>query len=187
MANITTILGTDSVSSSRLVINNNFSALNAELSTIGALLNTSAQTLSLTGEVKGGTLRVNNGVIDTFSVSQTAIVANVEATFNQMVTLENALVLKIEDGVVLIPVGGYSASTYILDATEFLSPILLPAAENGQEVTFIAEGGNITFDVSNVAGATGILLADNGSITFRYSVTNSLFYVVSVMNSTVTY
>lgn len=189
MANITTILGTDSVSSSRIVINNNFNALNTELGTISALLNTSNQSLSLNGEIKGGTLRINNNTIDTFTVSQSAIVANLEATFNQGVTFNNAVVLKIEDDVAVIPTGGYAASTYILDATTpvFSAPILLPAAENGQEITFIASGGEITFDVSNIAGASVIFLPDNAAITFRYSATNSLFYVVSGMNAGVTF
>jgi hypothetical protein len=189
MASITTILGTDSVSSSRIVINNNFNALNTELGTIAALLNTTTQTLSLTGEIKGGTLRINNGLIDTFKVTSTNIIAEVAATFNQKVTLENALILNIEAGVINIPTTGYTASTYILDATNaiFTSPILLPIAEDGQELTFIADGGLIIFDVTNIAGATTVELADNGSITFRYSVTNSLFYVVSSANTNLIY
>jgi hypothetical protein len=191
MASITTILGTDSVSSSRIVLNNNFSALNTELGTIAALLNTTTQTLSLTGEIKGGTLRINNGTIDTFKVTATGIIAEVEATFNQKVTLENALILKIVDGVVNIPTTGYTASTYMLDAINpiFASPIALPIAEDGQEITFIADGGLITFDVTNIAvsPSTPIEVAANGSITFRYSVTNSQFYVVSAMNATIVY
>jgi hypothetical protein len=186
MASITTILGTDSVSSSRIVINNNFNAINTELGTITSLLNVANQTLSLNGEVKGGTLRANNGTIDTFKVTATTIEANLEATFNQKVTLENALVQKLEDGVTAFPTT-YAASTYILDAASFGSAIALPAADNGQELTFIADGGIITFDVTNIAAATVVELADGGSITFKYSTTNSLFYVVSAMNATVTY
>ena len=189
MASITTILGTDSVSSSRIVINNNFNAINTELGNIAALLNVANQTLSLNGEVKGGTLRVNNGTIDTFKVTGTAIEANLEATFNEKVNLQKGLVLKIEDGVINIPATGYDASTYILDATDpiFQSAVALAAADNGQEITFIADGGIITFDVTNIAAATVVEIADGGSISFRYSTTNSLFYVVSAMNATVTY
>lgn len=191
MASITTILGTDSVSSSRIVINNNFAALNNELGSIASLLNTTSQTLSLTGEVKGGTLRVNNGTIDTFNVSLTAIVANVEATFNEAVQLNNALILNIEDNVSVIPTSGYTASTYVLDATTpaFSAPILLPAAENGQEIVLIAEGGSIFLDISNIAGVTdNIEIKANGAITLRYSGTTSEFYVISAMNvATITY
>lgn len=199
MASITTILGTDSVSSSRIVINNNFNAINAELGSFAAVLNTTNQTLALTGEVKGGSLRVNNGTIDTFLVSTVDITANVEAIFNAKVTLGGALVLKIEDGVTNIPTTGYGASTYILDATDvaFSNPIALSAAEDGQQITFIADGtptyvGSVlplvvAFDTTNIAGPSVVEIGENGSITFVYSATNSMFYVVSAMNATVTY
>lgn len=189
MANITTILGTDSVSSSRIVLNNNFAALNTELGEIAALLNTSAQTLSLTGNVKAGTLRINNGTSDTFRVSESEIIADVAATFNQAVQLNNAIVLNIEDNVDTIPSNGYTAATYILDATAplFSAPILLPAAQDGQEIVLIAEGGNISLSNANIAGATIILIKPNGSITLRYSVATSEFYIISAMNSTIEY
>lgn len=187
MASITTILGTDSVSSSRIVINNNFNALNSELADIASLLNTTTQTLSLTGEVKGGTLKVNNGTIDTFKVTTTELIANVESTFNQKAFFNKGLVASIEDGVLTLPTGSYDAATYILDAPQFSAPIILSAAENGQEIVLIPSGGDIAFDVTNFAGATSIDVLDGGSITLRYSTITDLFYVISAMNSTVVY
>jgi len=198
MASITTILGTDSVSSSRIVINNNFNALNTELGNFAAVLNTTTQTLALTGEVKGGTLRVNNGVIDTFLVSTTDITANVASIFNDKVTLNSGLVTKLEDSISVIPSVGYDSSVYVLDATAFASAIALPAAEDGQHVTFIIDGtpvltgtGIITpvvaFDATNIQGPTVVEVGENGSITFVYNGTTSTFHVVSAMNATVTY
>lgn len=189
MASITTILGTDSVSSSRIVINNNFNALNTELGTIASLLNTTSQTLALTGEIKGGTLKVFNGSINTLDVTATDITARALVTFTENVIMEKGLILKIETGVGSMPAaGGYEASTYVLDATALTSPILLAAAEDGQEITFVAEGGTITLDITNISAVTAnITIAAGGSVTLRYSVTNSEFYVVSAMNSTVTY
>lgn len=187
MASITTILGTDSVSSSRIVINNNFDLINTEVGTITTLLNTTTQSLALTGEIKGGTLKINNGTIDTFNVSTTAITANLEATFTENVTIEKALILNLEEGVTSIPTGGYEASTYVLDGGSFPSTVALPAAENGQELTFIADGSAIDIDVTNIAFVTVLQIGNGGSITLRYSTTNSQFYVVSAMNSTVTY
>lgn len=200
MASITTILGTDSVSSSRIVINNNFNALNTELGQFASLLNTTTQALSLNGEIKGGTLRINNGTFDTFKVTSSGIIAEVEATFNQKVVLDNALILKIEDAVPNIPSTGYAASTYVLNAILpiYSAPISLSAAEDGQQITFIADGTPtivgtsptvtpvIAFDSTNIAGSV-IEVGENGSITFVYSATNSMFYVVSAMNATVTY
>lgn len=187
MASITTILGTDSVSSSRIVINNNFGALNTELGQIAAVLNTTAQTLSLTGQVIAGTLVVNNGTIDTFKVTTTELIANVESTFNQKAFFNKGFVSAIEDGITSLPTTGYDAATYILDATSFSSSIILSAAENGQEIVLIPSGGDIDLDVTNIAGATSINVMDGGSITLRYSTVTNLFYVISAMNSAVVY
>lgn len=198
MASITTILGTDSVSSSRIVINNNFNALNTDLGNFGALLDTTNQTLALTGEVKAGTLRVNNGPLDTFLVSNTDITANVAAIFNAKVTLNSALVTKLEDGITSIPSGGYDASTYVLDAAAFPAAIALPDAEDGQQITFVVNGvpvltgtGAITpvvaFDATNIQGPTVIEVGENGTVTLVYNGTTSTFHIVSAMNATVTY
>ena len=187
MASITTILGTDSVSSSRIVINNNFNAINTELADFASLLNTTSQTLSLTGEVKGGTLKVNNGTIDTFKVTTTELIANVESTFNQKAFFNKGFSASIEDGVLVLPTGGYDAATYILDATAFTNPIILSDAENGQEIVLIPSGGDIDLDVANIAGANSINVMDGGSITLRYSTVTDLFYVISAMNSAVVY
>ena len=200
MASITTILGTDSVSSSRIVINNNFNAVNVELGSFAALLNTTTQTLALTGEVKGGTLRVNNSTIDTFLVSTTDITANVEAIFNSKVTLNKGLVTKLENGITTLPIAGsYEASTYVLDATAaaFANPITLAAAEDGQEITFVVSGTPqitgavialvVAFDTTNITGPSAVEVGQNGSITLVYNGTTSAFHVVSAMNATVTY
>ena len=195
MASITTILGTDSVSSSRIVINNNFNALNTELAQIAARLNTTAQTLSLTGQVSAGTLLVNNGTIDTFKVTTTELIANVESTFNEKAFFNKGFVTTIEDDVQIIPSSGYNASTYILNASYFGAPITLPAAENGQQLTFIVSGTPtlvgttlplvVAFDATSIEGPTVIEVGAKGSITLVYD--GSKFRVVSAMNATVTY
>lgn len=188
MASITTILGTDSVSSSRIVINNNFNALNTELGTVASLLNTTAQTLTLTGEIKGGTLKVFNGSLNTLEVTASDITARVETTFTDKVLIQKALVLNIAS-VTVFPTT-YEASTYILDASVLTAAsYILPATDDGIEVTFVAENaGTITLDQTNIAGVTALVVINQGgSVTLRYSVTNSEYYVVSAMNATVTY
>jgi hypothetical protein len=187
MASITTILGTDSVSSSRIVINNNFDALNTELGDIAAVLNTTSSTLTLSGNITGGTLTINNGTIDTFKVTTTEVIANVEATFNQKAFFTKGIVTSIEENVQTLPTTGYDANTYVLDASQFTSPIVLADAENGQEITIIPSGADISFDATNIVGATAIDVVDGGSITFRYSSSLDKFYVISAMNSTVVY
>lgn len=71
MANITLILGTDSVSSSRVTINDNFSNINAELADIAGVLDTANETITLAGAASFGTLNVASGklVVNNTSVS----------------------------------------------------------------------------------------------------------------------
>jgi hypothetical protein len=184
MASITTILGTDSVSSSRIVINNNFAALNAELADIAALFDTSAQTLTLTGQVQGGTLKINNGSIDTFKVNNSTAEVNVPVTFNQDVILGNALMHSFNIDVATLPgAGAYNHTTYILDATAFSNPILLADALPGQEITLIANGGTVEINTSNIAGITDIgELYSTGSLTLRYNDETGFFYIISAHN-----
>lgn len=191
MASITTILGTDSVSSSRIVINNNFAALNSELADIAALFDTNAQTLTLTGLVTGGTLKVNNGTIDTFKVNNADAEVNVPTTFNQDLIIGNALIHSVYYNATTLPAANaYVYTTYILDATApaFASPVTLAAADNGQEITLIANGGTIDIATTDIAGITApIVIADAGSITLRYSDDLNVFFVISSSNCTVTY
>ena len=82
MANITEILGTDSVSSSRPVINTNFELLNDELASVIAMLNPTTGVLQ--GLTNTTTQRLN--VVDgqtLFSVSQTGAQVDVSATFSK--------------------------------------------------------------------------------------------------------
>ena len=61
MANITEILGTDSVSSSRPTINSNFELLNDELASVIALLNPTTSVLSGLTSATTSALTVNDG------------------------------------------------------------------------------------------------------------------------------
>ena len=61
MANITEILGTDSVSSSRPTINSNFELLNDELASVIALLNPTTSVLSGLTSATTNALTVNDG------------------------------------------------------------------------------------------------------------------------------
>ncbi len=191
MASITTILGTDSVSSSRIVINNNFAALNQELADISALFNTTAQTLTLTGLITGGTLKVNNGTIDTFKVNNADADVNVPINFNQDVIINKGLMHSVYYNATTLPgANAYDYTTYVLDATApaFASPVSLAAADQGQEITFIANGGSIDIDETNIAGVTApIVLSDTGSLTLRWIDDLSFFFVISSSNCTVTY
>jgi hypothetical protein len=184
MANITLMLGTDSVSSSRLVINNNFTALNEELAAIAALFNTEQQTIVLSGKITASLLRINNGTIDTLLVNAADIVANLPIIANSSVTLNNALVCKIETNVSLLPVAdSYQSTTYVLAGQLFPNPILLTDAIEGQTLTFIVEDEEVTFNTTNINGVSSVTVPVAGSITL--TMVGGAFYIVSNTSNTV--
>ena len=180
MASITTILGTDSVSSSRIVLNNNFAALNQELSEITGLLNTTAQTLNLTGLIKGGTLTINNGT-DLFKVGALLIESNLPHDFNQDVNIKGGLV-HLPTVITSTPLV-YNYTTYLLDVNDFTGEVFLPVAKNGQEITLISTNGIIEINNDNIAGLTDLVtINEGGSLTLRYIQEITSFIVISSFN-----
>jgi len=189
MASITTILGTDSVSSSRIVINNNFVALNDELEDVAALLDTSNQTITLTGMATSASLKVRENNVDLFKVENSEIVSNLSAIFNQDVTLNKGLMHSVYyDAATLPAANAYEDTTYVLDAGTVVSPVTLAAADNGQEITLIANGGSVDIDENNISGVTSpIEISASGSLTLRYIDDVSLFFVIASSNCNVVY
>ena len=199
MANITTILGTDSVSSSRIVINNNFAALNSELLDIAGpsgLLDVDAQTLALTGLITGGTLRINNGA-DLFKVESNEINAYLPIKLNQEVTLGKGLIHSIyPGGLTVLPLANaYDYTTFVLNATNplFNSSVILSDADNGQEITLVSIGGSVNIITDNIIGTDGsdIVINEGGTLTLRYVTVTGLlisgFVIVSSSNCTIVY
>ena len=195
MANITTILGTDSVSSSRIVLNNNFAALNSELLDIAGpsgLLDVDAQTLTLTGLITGGTLRIYNGA-ELFKVDSNAVNVYLPINLNQEVVLGKGLIYSIYPGsVTVLPLANaYEYTTYVLDATNpvFSSPVILSDADNGQEITFVSIGGNVDIITNNIIGTDGsdIVINEGGTLTLRYITAIGGFAIISSSNCVITY
>jgi hypothetical protein len=189
MANITTILGTDSVSSSRIVINNNFAALNTDIAEIGDALDPAAGTLQLAGLARVGTLTVlSSSNLETFKVTSINAVAEVPISFNKEVILGDGLMHSVSGNptaVTSLPaVGEYTKTVYILNASSFPNPTLL-GAEPGQQITFIASGGSINFDPSKFQGISSVSIAANGSITVIYI--GAIFHIVASQRATIVY
>lgn len=187
MANITPILGTDSLSSSRIVLNNNFDALNTELTSVTALLNTTSQTLSLTGAISASAITLNNTSIDTFKVDSTQINASLETNLNARVNVKEGVTYST-DGTAASPIltlpaaNDYDKVTHLLGA--FGGTNVINAADEGQEVTFIATDGDVVVDPANINGVTGVTILDNGTLTMRYI--GSFWYIISEFNCTIT-
>ena len=189
MANITTILGTDSVSSSRIVINNNFAALNTDIAEIGDALDPAAGTLQLAGLARVGTLTVlSSSNLETFKVTSVNAVAEVPISFNKEVILGDGLMHSVSGNptaVTSLPlVEAYTKTVYILNAGSFSNPVL-PGADPGQQITFIASGGSITFAPSEFQGISSVSIAANGSITVIYI--GAKFHIVASQRATIVY
>jgi len=183
MANITIILGTDSVSSSRIVLNNNFSAINDELSEISQLLDVQTQTLSITGNVNSRRIKTNNGSSDTFNVTDTNITLSLDSKFDKNVEFAGAIRYSTT-GTLLSPVSvlpnpnSWLHSMYLIDATILTGIQTLNPGNQGQEVTLSPIGGTLELDNSVLSGeATSLVIADGKTVTLRYI--DTLWFVIS--------
>ena len=81
-------------------------------------------------------------------------------------------------------VEAYTKTVYILNAGPLSNP-LLPGADPGQQITFIASGGSITFNPSVFQGISSVSIAANGSITVIYI--GAKFHIVASQRATIVY
>lgn len=184
MASITTLLATDSLASSRIVLNDNFTALNDELTDVTSVLDPDNETLTLSGAAQAGTLSIVGSGSNRFVVNASDVVSSLPHTMEAKLILEEALRHSVIAGIIQMPTA-YAATTYVLDATALPSPSTVVAGEAGQEITLIADGGSVTLDTANIAGATAAVINDNGTLTLRFH--NTLWYIISDVNCTLTF
>lgn len=183
MANITEILGTDSVSSSRPVINSNFELLNDELASITALLDPTTSTLSNVTSVATGELTVTGAA----TITTAAATFSVDATFNAAIKMGEKIIKSGTVGSAAIPSTDYTPSPNLVAGTYFVDGnFTIPAGLEGQEVTIICK----TTSLNVLAGAgaslavTSILLAgQNATVTLRCF--NNTWFVISSYNATI--
>lgn len=181
MANITEILGTDSVSSSRPIINSNFELLNDELASVTALLNPTTLTLSGIASITTASLVVAVAGTNLFLVNSLGATMNTPATFSGSLTIGESLLKSGVLGSAAVPTTqvtptSVTATTYFVNAN-----FTLPEATDGQEVTVI----NVDGDAKSILAAVNVSLADgsvalNGTgstVTLRCF--NNIWYVIS--------
>jgi len=185
MASITTILGTDSLASSRILINDNFSSLDDNLDQVTGLLNVQTQTLTLTGSVNASELQVANGGTNLFVINTSDITASLPVTLENTLILEAGLRHSVSEVTAVPTANNYAKSTYLLDASGLSQPLVFPAGDQGQDVTVIADGSSIQLDVTNIAGPTAVTILPNGTLTMRYH--NTSWYLISDVNCTITF
>lgn len=181
MANITNILGTDSVSSSRVIINDNFASINNELADIAGVLDTTNETISLSGAAAFGSVNIaNNKVI----MNATAFTTTLPTTINNKFTLGGASVQSIKNvNTGDLPLAGQFAHyIYNIDGTA-VTNVNLNTADAGQEIVIVAEGGDVTVDPTNIAGVTGLTVLNHGAISLKFLGTS--WYIAGSYNCTI--
>jgi|TARA_B110000908_G_scaffold147445_1_gene179165 hypothetical protein len=186
MANITEILGTDSVSSSRPTINSNFELLNDELASVAALLNPVTGVLAGLTSATAQQLSVIDGT-SLLVVNSAGMNVSTAASFTQSINLGGSI---IKSGVV----GTATAATTNLapssldKGTYFINGnFVVPVGVDGQEVTLISvASASISLGANTGASlqATQIALdAVNSTITLRCF--NTKWYVIASHKATI--
>jgi hypothetical protein len=175
---VTEILGTDSLSSSRITLNDNFTSLEDEITNLKGYLDPSALTLS------GVTVSTSQLTVGTSIINASSATVTVATTISANATL-GASVIKSgiggtsTSGLTSLP-ASIADSTYFVDATSQIA--LASSSVVGQEITLIAQvAGDI--EATNIAGATTVTLALNGTLTLRSDGTS--WYIISSYGATI--
>lgn len=191
MANITEILGTDSLSSSRITINGNFSSLNDELGDVTSILDTTTATISGLSSITTESITVQDGGTLIVSGNANVLQIGVSAEFDAEVTLGGRYIKNGVNGSAANPI---NAITNPIDPTsgEYTSYIvnsnvILPVGLEGQEITLISEASsaiNIS-GTGNIIGAQSLQLDGvNSTVTLRFI--GSKWYIISQAGATFT-
>lgn len=163
MATITLIQGTDSLSASRVTLNDNFTALNDELGLVTALLDPTTSNLSNVNNIDTATLDVDGGSAASFA--STGNVLAVDTDVDGLLKVNAGATFAAETIATVMPgAGAYTASSYIVQ----IANASLDVAEEGQEITLIADGLTVTVDTNLIAGVGTLVLDPGQTATLRY-------------------
>lgn len=175
---VTEILGTDSLSSSRITLNDNFTTIEDEITNLKGYLDPTAATLS------GVTVSTSQLTVGASVLNASSATIGVATTISANLTI-GASVIKSgisgtsSAGLTTLP-ATLAHSTYFVDATAQIA--LAASTIVGQEITLIAQ---VTGDIeaTNVAGAASITLAQNGTLTLRSDGTS--WYIIGSYGATI--
>lgn len=172
MATITLIQGTDSLSASRVTLNDNFTALNDELGLVTALLDPTTSNLSGVNNIDTATLDVDGGSIASFS--STGIILSQDVDVDGLLKVNAGATFAAETIAGQMPgAGAYTASSYIVQTAN----AVLDVAEEGQEITLIADGVSVTVDASLISGVGNLVLDPGQTATLRHH--GGLWYLIA--------
>jgi hypothetical protein len=179
MANITQILGTDSVSSSRVILNDNFTAINSDLADIANVLNTTTETITLTGAASFGSANIASGKV---TINATAFTSTVPVIVNAALTAAAASLKSVKT----ISTGNLPAANSFVHSIYKIgtvTSVTLNVGDAGQEIVLVADGNDVTVSATNVAGATGITISNNGALSLKFA--GSKWYITGSHGCTI--
>ena len=189
MANITEILGTDSLSGSRPTINSNFTALNNEIADITALIDPVTSTITGIDSISAQQLTlstiVNNVNTAILQVDSTTATFSVAASFGQSANLTKAVIKSGKQGAPGSGAGSPAVTPSFSDISTFFAnnaTVPLPTGEDGQEVLIMSTNASGVEVVSGAGtlGATSLTLDNvNSSVTLRYFSGTNTWYIVA--------
>jgi hypothetical protein len=178
MANITQILGTDSVSSSRVVINDNFTAINSDLADIAGLLNVTNQSIALSGSAAFGSVNVAAGKV---VISNTALTSAVPTAINAKFTLGAGSNLSVKN----IASGDLPNANAFVHAIYKIavSSVNLNIGDEGQEIFLLSDNVSVAVSVTNIAGVTSLTIGANGGVSLKFAGTK--WFIVGSHGATI--
>ena len=187
MANITEILGTDSLSSSRPTINSNFTAINDEIADITALIDPITSTISGIDSISAEQITlatVSGGVTSQIlQIDSTAAVINVTASYSEDVTFQKVVKKTGKLGSGGSGAGSTSTAPDFSTISTFFANVSfqLPAGTEGQEINVISTnpaGVTITTGTGLMSVVSLVLNGLNSSVTMKYFSANNTWYVI---------
>ena len=179
---VTEILGTDSLSSSRITLNDNFTSIEDEITSLKGYLDPTALTLSVV-TISTSQIAIDGGT----AVNASSATFGVASTFNNEINIDagitkSSIRKSSSDGLTSMPVN-LQHSSYFVDVADGSIPLALPTSTiAGKEITLIATStGDI--EATNVAGAASIAIVQNGTLTLRSDGTS--WYVIGSFGATI--
>lgn len=162
MASISLIQGTDSLSASRVTLNDNFTALNDELGLVTGLLDPTTSNLSGVNVIDATSVNVDGGSAASFA--STGNVLAVDTDVNGLLKINDGVLYDAETVAAMPTAMAYSSSSYIVTSAS----ADLYNAEEGQEITIIADAANVVVATSLIAGVTQLELPQYATATLRF-------------------
>ena len=162
MATISLIQGTDSLSASRVTLNDNFTALNDELGLVTGLLDPTTSNLSGVNNIDATSIDVDGGSAASFASTGNTLA--VDTDVDGLLKINKGAAYDAETVAVMPTANAFESTSYIMTGAN----ATLDVAEEGQEITIIANAALVIVDTSLIAGVSQLDLPQYATATLRY-------------------